>query len=370
MRASYPGGGSLSREAGEGRGGGLLSRYNTLSMSTSARPTVFLSYSHQDRKWLGELRTMLAPLASDFIKQNELPYLIEAARDSSVALFWLLLSPCLYEHTPLAEIQAAHDIARPLDALGKARRQAVLKAIGQKIAGAAKASHRPGEEEKAPNGGAGIEPGVSTPGSSPSTTPSPAGAEASARGGNPGRAGDLPASLRDLEMGRGPSPGVETPGFMPAPPKGALPRLDLGRLPIAGPLLIGREAELDRLDTAWEDAKTHVLTFVAFGGMGKSALVSHWLDRMSADGWRGAKRVLDWSFYSQGTEERVTSADRFLDHALGRAAPRARGRRKRVRVAGRLGRVRQPRSDVDASGNLPQGSLRRGCPPSPCLAGR
>jgi tetratricopeptide (TPR) repeat protein len=95
-----------------------------------------------------------------------------------------------------------------------------------------------------------------------------------------------------------------------------VPRLDLGRLPIAGPLLIGRETELARLDAAWGDPGTHVLTLVAFGGTGKSALVSHWLDRMSAAGWRGARRVLDWSFYSQGTEERVTSADRFLDHAL------------------------------------------------------
>jgi tetratricopeptide (TPR) repeat protein len=95
-----------------------------------------------------------------------------------------------------------------------------------------------------------------------------------------------------------------------------IPRLDLGRLPIAGPLLIGREAELARLDAAWESSETHVLTLIAFGGTGKSTLVSHWLDRMSADGWRGAWRVLDWSFYSQGTEERVTSADRFLDHAL------------------------------------------------------
>jgi tetratricopeptide (TPR) repeat protein len=93
-------------------------------------------------------------------------------------------------------------------------------------------------------------------------------------------------------------------------------RLDLGRLPIAGPLLIGRETELARLDAAWESSETHVLTLIAFGGTGKSALVSHWLDRMSAAGWRGARRVLDWSFYSQGTEDRVTSADRFLDHAL------------------------------------------------------
>ena len=95
---------------------------------------------------------------------------------------------------------------------------------------------------------------------------------------------------------------------MPAPPKGASPRLDLGRLPIAGPLLIGRETELARLDAAWEDPNTRVLTLVAFGGMGKSALVSRWLESMSMKGWRGARRVLDWSFYSQGTEERVTSS--------------------------------------------------------------
>ncbi|HVG06270.1 MAG TPA: TIR domain-containing protein [Thermoanaerobaculia bacterium] len=95
------------------------------------------------------------------------------------------------------------------------------------------------------------------------------------------------------------------------------PRLYLGRLPIAGPLLIGRETELARLDAAWESTETHVLTFVAFGGMGKSALVSHWLDHMAAAGWRGARRVLEWSFYSQGTKDRISSADRFLDLALG-----------------------------------------------------
>ncbi|MES1241973.1 MAG: hypothetical protein ABUT39_10175 [Acidobacteriota bacterium] len=99
-------------------------------------------------------------------------------------------------------------------------------------------------------------------------------------------------------------------------PPSTLPRLSLGRLPIAGPLLLGREKELARLDAAWQDPAIHVLTLVAFGGTGKSALVSRWLDSMSAAGWRGARRVLDWSFYSQGTEDRVTSADRFLDHAL------------------------------------------------------
>jgi tetratricopeptide (TPR) repeat protein len=94
------------------------------------------------------------------------------------------------------------------------------------------------------------------------------------------------------------------------------PRLDLGRLPAIGPEFVGREAELDRLDAAWENPSIHVVTLVAFGGIGKSALVSRWLDRQAAAGWPGVRRALDWSFYSQGTEERVASADRFLDYAL------------------------------------------------------
>lgn len=92
--------------------------------------------------------------------------------------------------------------------------------------------------------------------------------------------------------------------------------LDLGRLPIPGPHFVGRDSELERLDSAWEDPRIHVLTLVAFGGVGKSALVARWLDRMAADGWRGAARVLDWSFYSQGSKDQNTSAEAFIDHAL------------------------------------------------------
>lgn len=110
------------------------------------------------------------------------------------------------------------------------------------------------------------------------------------------------------------------------PPGGAnrvgrqAPILDLGRLPEAGPRfvgLVGREQAIERLDAAWEDPTTHVLSLVAFGGMGKSALVSAWLAAMAADGWRGAERVLDWSFYRQGAEVGTGSAEPFIRHALG-----------------------------------------------------
>jgi tetratricopeptide (TPR) repeat protein len=92
--------------------------------------------------------------------------------------------------------------------------------------------------------------------------------------------------------------------------------IDIGRLPVPGPQFVGRDAELARLDEAWADPGTHVLSLVAFGGIGKSALVSRWLDRMAGDGWRGAERVLDWSFFSQGTEGKSASAESFIDYAL------------------------------------------------------
>ena len=59
-----------------------------------------------------------------------------------------------------------------------------------------------------------------------------------------------------------------------------------------------------------------MVSFVAWGGVGKSTLVNKWLEGLKADNWRGAERVLGWSFFSQGTGERATSADQFIDHAL------------------------------------------------------
>jgi hypothetical protein len=80
--------------------------------------------------------------------------------------------------------------------------------------------------------------------------------------------------------------------------------------------LVGREDELNRLDEAWADSKINILSLVAEGGAGKSALVNEWLQRLQADDYRGAEAVLGWSFYSQGTKERATSADPFLDWAI------------------------------------------------------
>jgi tetratricopeptide (TPR) repeat protein len=80
--------------------------------------------------------------------------------------------------------------------------------------------------------------------------------------------------------------------------------------------LVGRDAELKRLDDAWADRNTNILSLVAEGGAGKSALVNEWLKRMQAGHYRGAEAVLGWSFYSHGSKERATSAEPFLNWAL------------------------------------------------------
>ena len=83
-------------------------------------------------------------------------------------------------------------------------------------------------------------------------------------------------------------------------------------------VLFGRDNWLDALDAAWANPKLNVYTLVAWGGVGKTSLVAHWVSqRMAAKGWPGVERYFDWSFYSQGTgESRQTSSDLFIQEAL------------------------------------------------------
>ncbi len=98
----------------------------------------------------------------------------------------------------------------------------------------------------------------------------------------------------------------------------APPRIDFSHLPAGTEHFFGREEELAVLDAAWADSQhSHVVEWVAPGGVGKSSLVKRWLENLQRDGWRGARRVYAWSFYSQGaSHDRQASDDDFLSAAL------------------------------------------------------
>ena len=94
-------------------------------------------------------------------------------------------------------------------------------------------------------------------------------------------------------------------------------KVSTSKLPVTGRELFGRDEQLKMLDEAWGDEKTKIISFVAWGGVGKTALVNEWLNLMGEKNWQGAQRVYGWSFYSQGTkEDRQASSDVFLANAL------------------------------------------------------
>jgi len=87
--------------------------------------------------------------------------------------------------------------------------------------------------------------------------------------------------------------------------------------------LIGRDDELELLNEAWakvqndEKGRRHILTLVALGGEGKTALVAKWAAELAAQDWPGCDAAFAWSFYSQGTrEQQAASSDLFLKEAL------------------------------------------------------
>jgi predicted ATPase len=107
------------------------------------------------------------------------------------------------------------------------------------------------------------------------------------------------------------SAGVRTRPLRVGPKK-----ISIARLPVTGSDIFGREDDIGFLDDAWANQQVNVVTIVAWGGVGKSTLVNHWLRRMAAEQYRSAQLVFGWSFYRQGTSGGTSSADEFFDAAL------------------------------------------------------
>src|SRR5205807_854467 len=121
---------------------------------------LFISYSHEDAKWLLELQITLQNfpepqnlevwddtklqasdnwhleidnamaranaavllvsryfLASEFIKNNEIPVLVNAWKRGELKLLWIAVRSSLYKTTVLNDIEAVNNPERPLDSL-------------------------------------------------------------------------------------------------------------------------------------------------------------------------------------------------------------------------------------------------------------
>lgn len=143
----------------------------------TARTKVFVSYSHEDSKWLKMLQVFLAPLsrqgvidlwddtvikpgakwreeiagaiqtarvgillvsayfmASEFIVSNELPPLLEAAEKDGALILPVIISPCVMGD--LAEFQSVNSSSKPLVDLDRGDRDRVWVKVVTAITGA------------------------------------------------------------------------------------------------------------------------------------------------------------------------------------------------------------------------------------------
>jgi hypothetical protein len=223
---------------------------------------------------------------ADYILDKEVPIIRERQGEGDSVHFY----PLLLDYTPDVGLDQVRDKnlrprdGRPFSSLSPSERSRAMTEAANEIAGFARAI----SERKA----ATAPPGVKLP---ELLTPETAGIVGAIKG-RQGVAG--PATPDELRP-RGPA------------------ILDIGGLPETGyERLVGRDAELKRLDEAWSNDRTSILSLIAEGGAGKSALVNEWLRHLRADSYRGATIVLGWSFFSQGSKERATSADEFLNWAL------------------------------------------------------
>ena len=261
-------------------------------------PTVFISYSHRDEDWKDRLVTHLGVLANEgivdvwddrrieagddwqpeieaaidkaaiavllisanfltskFILGEEVPKLLKRRTEQGVRVIPLIVKPCAWTQVKwLSPIQARPKDGKPLSAGSEYQIDADLAALAAEIAAIVRRAEKKTSEAS-----------------------------------------------------------ETTSAVWKIPPE----KVSLAKLPSTSSILFGRERELKMFDDVWNNQDVNVVSLVAWGGVGKTALVNKWLLGMAQDNYRGAERVYGWSFYSQGAaEERQVSADQFIAAAL------------------------------------------------------
>lgn len=236
-----------------------------------SRTQVFISYSHQDAKWLERLRVHLKPLerehavqiwddtkiapgagwreeieravesakvavllvsadflASDFIAGDELPPLLSAAREEGAVILPIILSPSRFLRTKgLAHLQSVNSPSAPLIDMTRGEQEAVFVKVAECIEAALD-----------------VAPDVSQ------------GALAAAEtAGPPGEKGGFDASAR-VEEAAGKQAHTPRPNTLPT------------RLPP----LVGRDAEATALEQLLKEKAVRLVTLTGPGGIGKTRL--------------------------------------------------------------------------------------------------
>ena len=258
-----------------------------------SNPTIFISYSHEDERWKQRLTTQLAVLESEGILEAWDDRRIGAGEDWYDQIQQAMDRACVAILLISAEFLTSNFV----------RREEIPKLLQRR------------EEE-----GLRVVPVI--------LKPCPwkhvrwlARMQARPKDGRPLSAGDdhqieadlagIAEEVAEITM-RAAGP-ADTQGRVLIAPE----KISLAKLPSTSPDLFGRDDELAILDAAWTDPNTNIVSFVAFGGVGKTALVNKWLLQVGQDNYRGAERVYGYSFYSQGAREGAqVSADEFIAAAL------------------------------------------------------
>src|SRR5215213_1804310 len=150
--------------------------HSLINALPAKRDQVFISYSRKDSEWLHKLQDALQPftwnrslnlwadtkippgadwgteikkalaaakvavllvtinyLASDFIKNHELPEFIRASKEDGLTLLWVAVGKSGYKETALKNYQAVNDPKRPLNDMSEGQQEAELIRICEEI---------------------------------------------------------------------------------------------------------------------------------------------------------------------------------------------------------------------------------------------